>query len=154
MIVYRLSRKKYSGDLTGKGSQKYGGRWNSPGYRILYTSQSIALCTVEVAVHLPFGYIPEEYYLTSIEIPDSIKITAFKPTDLPKNWNSMAPIPATKKIGDNFIKENKHLVLQVPSASVQGDFNYLINPKHKDFSKVKIKKTEPFSFDQRLFVRI
>jgi RES domain-containing protein len=39
------------------------------------------------------------------------------------------------------------LVLKVPSAVVPGDFNYLINPKHKNFNKIKIKNKEPFSFD-------
>jgi len=43
--------------------------------------------------------------------------------------------------------------VQVPSAVVQGEFNFLLNPAHKDFKKVKILKTEAFAFDKRLFIK-
>jgi RES domain-containing protein len=153
MIVYRLSKKKYSGDLSGRGSEKFGGRWNNPGVRMVYTSGSIALCALEVAVHTPFGIIPKNYFLVAIEIPNSIKITLLDEVDLPRNWSTTVPTQITQKIGDKFINENKNLALRVPSATAQGDYNYLINPNHKDFGKLKIKKMELFSFDERLFVR-
>lgn len=47
----------------------------------------------------------------------------------------------------------KHLLMQVPSATVQGEYNYLINPKHKDFKKIKLIKSEQFVFDERLFIK-
>jgi len=43
------------------------------------------------------------------------------------------------------------LVLKVPSAVVQEEYNYLVNPNHRDFHKVKIIAVEPFTFDERLF---
>jgi RES domain-containing protein len=45
------------------------------------------------------------------------------------------------------------LVLKVPSATVQGTFNYLINPRHSDFSKVQVTATVAFEFDKRLFIK-
>ena len=54
---------------------------------------------------------------------------------------------------ENSLKENKFLVMKVPSATVQGEFNYLINPRHKNFNQIKIVKIENFNFDERLFKR-
>lgn len=153
MIVCRLSKEKYRNDLSGKGAEIAGGRWNSKSTAVIYTSESRALCTAEIAVHTPIGIIPENYYLAEIEIPDEIEIEEISISRLPADWNQFPHSHATQKTGNQFISDNKSLVLKVPSAVVQGDFNYLINPRHADFSKVKIKRTESFSFDERLFRR-
>jgi RES domain-containing protein len=151
MIVYRITRQKYTNDLSGKGAEKTGGRWNSKGTTMLYCSNSIAHACMEVVVNLPSGNPPPRYVLIIIEIPDTIKVSVLQIKDLPKKWNIYPHPEQTQKMGDKFIKENKHLILQVPSASVQGDVNFLINPNHPDFKKIKIKKVEPFGFDDRLF---
>ncbi len=151
MIVYRLSTQKYSDDLTGIGAELAGGRWNYKGTRILYTSDSRALCTAEIAVHTPMGLIPKDYYLITIEISYDLSIDTVKANDLPKNWRNFPYSGITQEIGEEFVNKRKSLILRVPSAVVQGDFNYLINPTHKDFKKVKVKSKEPFSFDERLF---
>lgn len=152
MIVYRLSKAKYSNDLSGKGAELAGGRWNSKGTAFIYTGQSIALCMAEVAVHIPLGIIPSDYELITLEIPDN-EILELKKQDLPEDWKSLPNSYASQSIGDEFVKNGKFLILKVPSAVVQGEFNYLINPQHPKIKKVKIKKTESFSFDHRLFVR-
>lgn len=152
MIVYRLSRAKYSHDLSGKGAELAGGRWNSKGTALVYTGQTIALCMTEVAVHIPFGIIPIDYELITLEIPDE-EIFELKKSQLPDDWKSLPPGYSTQGIGDEFVKKGKQMILKIPSAVVQGEFNYLINPLHSKIKKVKIKKTETFSFDQRLFVR-
>lgn len=151
MIVYRITREKYARDLSGKGAEKIGGRWNSKGTAMLYCSNSIAHASMEVVVNLPLGNPPPGFVLITIEIPDTVKAGTLQIKDLPKHWNMYPHIEQTQKLGDKFIRDGKNLLLKVPSASVQGDFNYLINPRHKDFSKVKIKKVEPFGFDIRLF---
>jgi len=149
MIVFRLTKAKYANDLSGKGAELGGGRWNSKGIAMLYTSDSRALCVTEIAVHLPLGILPKNYQLISIEIPDS-EIFPLDKTFLPIDWKSISKIADTRRIGDGFVSINKHLVLKVPSAVVQGDFNYLINPRHPDFYKIKIQKVEHFDFDERL----
>lgn len=153
MIVYRLGNEKYKTDLSGKGAEKAGARWNSKGLAMVYTSESRALCTTEIAVRTPLGNIPVDYYLTIIEIPASIEIGEIKPADLPRDWKSIPHPHSTQLTGDKFIAAGKFLVLKVPSAVVQGDYNYLINPAHKLMSKIKIVKTELFEFDERLFVK-
>lgn len=152
MIVYRLSKSKYSHDLSGKGAERSGGRWNSKGVAMVYTSESRALSTTEIAVHTPLGNIPTDYKIISIEIPDEL-IGAVELDNLPSGWNSIPHSRVTQDIGDKFISDNVYLVLKVPSAVVQGDHNYLINPNHKDINKVKILEVEGFNFDKRLFVK-
>ncbi|MFD2244713.1 RES family NAD+ phosphorylase [Pontibacter ruber] len=153
MIVYRLSKGMYRNDLSGKGAELAGGRWNSKGVAMLYTSESIALCTVEVAVHMPLGIVPKDYHLVQIEIPDDVSISEIREDTLPVEWKSFPHPNVTQEMGDNFVAAFEHLVLKVPSATVQGTHNYLINPRHREFSKVQVVDTIPFEFDKRLFIK-
>lgn len=151
MIVYRLSKQAYIHDLSGRGAELNGGRWNSKGTAVVYTSSSRALAVLEVAVHTPLGFMPADYFMATIELPNNADV--FKPgvDQLPEKWNSNPLIKATQQIGDGFVKVNKYLALQVPSATVTGDFNYLLNPLHPDFKAVKIINIDFFEFDSRLF---
>ncbi len=151
MKVYRWIKEKYKDDLTGKGAEKAGGRWNSKGQAMLYTSESRSLCTAEIAVHTPLGNIPLDYFLITIEIPDTIDINELEIVDLPIDWKAIPHSNSTQLIGDKFLEDGKYLLMKVPSVVVQGDFNFLINPAHKLFSKISIFKTEQFEFDERLF---
>ena len=151
MMLYRLSKQAYCNDLSGYGAEKTGGRWNSKGIPMLYTASSRALAMVEIAVHVPLGIIPFNYYLIIIEIGGEESMLKANISDFPPNWNKSPFIKATQLIGDNFIRSNTHLVLQVPSVIVPGDYNYLINPRHPLFKNVQVKNTEPFEFDLRLF---
>jgi RES domain-containing protein len=149
MIVYRLSKQAYMYDLSGRGAELNGGRWNSKGTAVVYTSSSRALSVLEVAVHTPFGFMPTDYFMVSITIPDNSSILELE--KLPEGWDTNPLIKATQLIGDNFKKAHQYLALKVPSATVAGDFNYLLNPHHPDFKSVEITGTERFEFDSRLF---
>lgn len=153
MIVFRLSKAAYANDLSGRGAEKAGGRWNSKGTTMVYTSESRALCTTEIAVHTPLGILPVDYVIIAIEIPDTVPVTELKTPALPDDWKSLPHSHSTQEIGDTFVTNEKTAVLKVPSAVVQGEFNYLLNPAHKDFKKIKVKLVEPFDFDERLFIR-
>jgi RES domain-containing protein len=151
MKVYRLCKSAWKHDLSGRGAEITGGRWNSKGVPVLYTSSSRALCMVEIAVHTPMGTLPTDYFMVEIDIPDTCKIEIISENDLPRSWESFAYMQITQFMGDNFIKKNLALVLKVPSAVVRGDFNYLINPGHKDTHSIKIENISEFGFDRRLF---
>lgn len=153
MIVFRLSKSTYAADLSGKGAEMSGGRWNSKGTAMVYTSQSRSLCTVEIAVHTPLGNIPLDYMLISIDIPDELTIQEITPDELTKDWNALSHIHDTQLIGDQVIKSSAHPLLKVPSAVVQGEYNYLINPRHPESRKISIREIEPYNFDRRLFVK-
>jgi RES domain-containing protein len=151
MRVFRLIRKKYGIELSGKGAALSGNRWNSRGTELIYTSESRALAMAEVAVHLSLSILPKDYVMVEIEIPNSVSISSLKTDDLPQGWNSFPHLLDTQKIGDDFVAERKSCVLKVPSAVVPGDFNFLINSNHLDFSAIKIVGYKDFPFDQRLF---
>jgi RES domain-containing protein len=107
------------------------------------------LALLEVLVHLPALIAPNNYYLVSIEVPDT-SIVRVAAKDLPPNWNAMQPPTIIKKVGDDFLTENKYLLLKVPSAIVPAEYNYLLNIQHPDMKKVKVISKELFSFDKRL----
>ena len=151
MIVFRLSKAVYANDLSGRGAEISGGRWNSRGKAMLYTSESRALCTTEIAVHTPLGICPANYKLVTILIPEELKVIEIHLRKLPEEWSNFPHHPKTAMLGNDFLNEQKSAILKVPSAVVPGDFNYVINPHHKDASFIKIKKIEDFSFDHRLF---
>lgn len=153
MTVYRLSKERHKNDLSGKGAEKTGGRWNSRGVAMLYTSQSRALCTTEIAVHSSLGIIPANYWMIEIELPDIIDVFEIGSAKLSRDWKTFPHQHSTQAIGDDFVRAGKYLIMKAPSAVVQGDFNYLINPAHSLFHKVKIKGAELFEFDERLFIR-
>ncbi|WP_053405269.1 RES family NAD+ phosphorylase [Persicobacter sp. CCB-QB2] len=150
MQLFRLSRFPYKDELSGKGAAKFGNRWNSKGTEVIYTASSRALANAEVAVHLPLGILPQDYYMVEIGVPENSSTLELNMEDLPKGWNALPHIPATQKIGDLFVRENAFLLLKVPSVVVFGDFNYVINPFHAQLSEVKIVNTYPFPFDRRL----
>lgn len=152
MIVYRLSKAKYAESLDGRGAELAGGRWNSKGIPVIYTAEHISLCMAEVAVHLPLGIVPTDYNLIAPDIPEE-EINADFKKDLPYDWRTTYTIEDTQNIGDHFFTSGLKMILKVPSVVVQGEFNYLINPRHPKIKKVKIIKNQPFNFDERLFLR-
>jgi RES domain-containing protein len=151
MQVYRLSKKKYAGELSGKGAALSGNRWNSKGVEMIYTAESRALAMAEVVVHLPIHLFPKDFVMLEILIPDSIKIEVVTQNELPNLWHAFPHHPKTQLIGDHFIRTNEYAVLKMPSAVVQGDFNFLINPFHNQFKRIKIKTQSSFIFDNRFF---
>ncbi len=151
MEVYRLCRKEFAEPLTGLGASLRGGRWNSAGVHMLYTASNRSLAMAEVAVHLTMATLPEDFVMLTIFVPDDAAEKKVLPASLPVNWNIFPPHPSTQQIGDDFVRENKNLLLRVPSAVTRGDFNYLINTAHPDFEKVKIVSSEKFPFDLRIF---
>jgi RES domain-containing protein len=150
MIIFRLSREKYKDTLSGYGASLNGQRWNSKGTEVIYAAESRALATSEVAVHIPLGILPKDYYMVEIDVPDDIKVNSIQTEQLPASWNSIPHRPTTQKIGDELVRENVYAVLKVPSAVILGDFNFIINPRHSDFGRIKILKSMPFPFDPRL----
>jgi RES domain-containing protein len=148
MKLYRISKCRFVDDLSGTGAALYGGRWNSKGTYILYTAASPALALLESIVHL--SHIPVSgYCMITLEIPDGLS-TEIKDADLPSNWQQHPPPAGLKKIGDRFVKENKSLALKIPSALLPEDFNFLLNPNHSQFSKIKLTAKRTLVFDDRL----
>src|SRR3954470_8827955 len=71
MLVYRISKRSFAGDLNGIGARLYGGRWNSVGISMLYTASSRSLAILEILVHTTHNFIPDEMEMVAISIPDN-----------------------------------------------------------------------------------
>jgi RES domain-containing protein len=151
MRVYRLSRKKYPDHLSGKGAATYGARWNPAGIELVYTADSRALAMAEVSVHLSLAMMPDDFIMITIEIPSSVSILAVEEESLPEGWNDFPYNIETQSIGSHFVSGGGSCVLKVPSAVVQGDFNYLINPVHADFKRISTVAQNDFLIDRRFF---
>ena len=149
MILYRIANCNYITNLDGMGARLYGARWNSKGNAVVYLASSRALAVLEVLVHLQPLFTPSNFCLVEIEVPDN-SILTLDIKSLPDNWQDASSPYELKTLGNQFIKETKYLMMKVPSSVVPEEYNYLLNPRHADISKVKILNTSPFSFDDRL----
>ncbi|MEP7081303.1 MAG: RES family NAD+ phosphorylase [Ginsengibacter sp.] len=147
MIVYRITLAIHSMKLLASG---YPARWNSKDVKMIYTAQSRALACLENVVHRNSKGLQNNFRVMQIFVPDDMVLMEIKETDLLKGWKKFDKFPYTQSLGDQWIHEAKSGILKIPSAIVSGDSNYLINPEHKDFKKVKLLKTEPFEFDGRI----
>ncbi|UAY51442.1 RES family NAD+ phosphorylase [Ferruginibacter albus] len=151
MITYRITNSLYNNDISGNGAKINGGRWNSKGIPLLYTSQYISLTLLEMLVHSNFSNYTKSFGLDLlyIFIPDNSLVREINAEKLKKDW--IEDVEYTRFIGDEFIKAKENLILKVPSVVVTEEYNFLLNPLHTDFKKIKINKTNPFKPDQRLF---
>lgn len=147
MKVYRISNEKYTEHLNGEGAYRVGGRWNSKGVRMVYTSTSIALASLEVLVHTDGLPLRNGLILLTFEIPNKYIQLLENP---PLNWNEIPPKGAAKIVGDEFISSNKLLGLKVPSAIIPEEYNVLLNPLHKYMEKVDLVSSRGYAFDGRL----
>lgn len=151
MEVFRLTRRKYTTNLSGKGAALKGARWNSVGTEIIYTASNRSLAMAEVAVHFTLATIPDDYYMLTIYAPENTSLKTVQVKDLPPRWNQFPHNKNTQRFGDKFVGENAHCLLRIPSVVTPGDFNVLINPFHTEFAKIKIISADPFPFDKRIF---
>ncbi|MEO6329285.1 MAG: RES family NAD+ phosphorylase [Ginsengibacter sp.] len=147
MIVFRISNELYKNDISGNGSAVNGSRWNSKGKRMVYTGEYISLVILESLVHLKHADIPDNQYLLQIEIPQA-DFSEIRQSKIKDDWQE--ELNYTQWIGDQFILAGKSLVLKVPSAVVPQEHNFLLNPLHTDFKKIKIVSSELLNLDKRL----
>lgn len=147
--AFRIVKAKYAATaFDGQGSRIFGGRWNSPGVSVVYTGSTLSLCALENLVHLsqPVGM---KYVSIMVEFDEDV-VEVVDHDDLPEEWTEEPPPPSTQMIGNKWVAEARSAVLQIPSVIIPSESNYLLNPNHEDFEKVRIHPPEPFAFDPRL----
>jgi RES domain-containing protein len=150
LTAWRIFQPRHAGAaFTGAGARLYGGRRNSKGVAVVYTSQSLALAALELLVHLHAAQILERYRVTPVTFDPEL-VRDVDRAQLPRNWRA-DPAPARlRAIGDRWVAGNESAVLCVPSAVIETEFNFLLNPAHADFARLVIGKSRPFRFDPRL----
>ena len=151
--AWRLTKRKHLRTaFNGAGARWYGGRWNSPGTCIVYTAQSQSLAALELLVHLDDPLLlVEKYALIPVEV-DTALVLEVPRSSLPRSWQATPPAAQLRSIGDDWARDATSVVLQVPSAVVPAENNYLLNPRHPDFAKLRIGKPVSFQFDPRLAI--
>jgi RES domain-containing protein len=152
--LYRLARKPFvegpGGAFSGEGAYLAGSRWNTPGHRMAFAAESESLATLEYLVHATSEMFFHDTVLVIAELDDRY-ITALNAETLPKDWRSFPPAHATQRIGDEWLAAGASAAMQVPSAIVPRERNVLINPRHRDFAKLKILQIEDRGIDPRLW---
>jgi RES domain-containing protein len=148
--VWRIVKEKYAGEaFSGEGARRAGGRFNSPGRLVVYTSESLALAELEILVNLPTDRLLSSYVAFRASIPDR-RVSTLDREELPEGWRaypSPEPVPA---IGDRWLRSEESLALCVPSAVVPGEDNVLINPRHPAFEEVETEGSFDPENDDRL----
>ena len=147
MLVYRITLAKYSDRLIASGRAA---RWNPNEVEMIYTASSRSLACLENVVHRDKLGLSQVFSIVTIECPNDIKIKTIYLTDLSANWIDFDQMRITQSIGEKWVRDNESAILQVPSSIVSEEVNYLVNPKHPDFERVKILKSQPFVFDSRI----
>ncbi len=135
--------------MSGDGAYRRGGRWNPPGIRVVYCAESRSLALLEVLANIkrPALLGDQAWVLIPIEIPVNL---IEKPARVPDSWRDTPYTAASQAFGAEWVQAQRSAALRVPSAVVPGEFNYLLNPAHPDFKRIKAGQPEPFAFDARI----
>jgi RES domain-containing protein len=149
MILYRFSHKNFARDISGEGARLKGGRWNHKGIPALYSSEFISLGLLEVLVNANTLEELQQVRLMEIEIPDNLPTEVLTPKQLKKDWQF--DFEYTQWLGSEILRTRNVCLIKCPSAVVNKEHNFIINPLHKDFKKVKLVTSTSFYFDERLF---
>lgn len=153
ITAWRLAAPEYSRTveemLSGEGALRFGGRWNRPGRPAVYLGSSLALASMELLVHLKAPAVLRTYRKMPVFIPERL-VMHIKGDELPNDWAEPGLYPITQDIGDRWLEGVESVVLQVPSAVVIGETNFIVNPEHAEFREIDAGPVSDFSYDRRL----
>jgi RES domain-containing protein len=149
MRAFRIADRRFP-IFDGAGGRLVGGRWNSPGGRVIYAAETFAGAVLEILVHANIGRLPSNHALIEIEIPDEIGIESIAAVDVP-GWDHPG-FRASRAYGDRWLAERRSSVLLVPSAVTCGrERNVLMNPDHAEFARITASPPQVLRWDERLF---
>jgi RES domain-containing protein len=149
LTVWRLVTVRYADSaFSGEGARLYGGRWNRKGVPIVYTADSQSLAMLEMLVQ--DEPLRARYVMIPASIPSNVKIERLDPGHLRANWRDVAARERLQLIGGEWAKSRSSAVLAVPSSVIPAETNYLLNPRHAAYAKIRIGKPQVFITDLRL----
>src|SRR5262249_26652657 len=129
-----------------------GGRWNSPGVRVVYVSESLSLSVLEILVHLQTNVLLSSYVTFAVELPETV-IEELPTAALPADWREFPAPPAVRALGDAWVARGSSAALRVPSAVLAMEHTYLLNPAPAEFVGLAVSGPEPLDGDARVFRR-
>ena len=150
--AWRIVKEKHAATaFSGEGAARTGGRWNSRGVPLIYTSSTQSLAALESLVHLN---PPVLFKYVAIRIAFDDALVEIVPAKaLPPDWRAEPPPPSSKRVGDAWVLGARSAVLALPSVIIPAERNFLLNPAHPDFRRISFGKPQRFAFDPRLLVR-
>ena len=139
-------------DLSGKGAELTGGRWNDPGVPMIYAAMTRSMACLETLVHLNAGGLPLNRYLVEITAPDALWTQARRESEdsLSVGWDATPPGRVSTSFGTDWVRSQSTALLIVPSAIIPEECNVLINPVHPDSAHVTASKVRRWTYDPRL----
>lgn len=147
-------------DLSGGGAAAVGGRYNSPGTAVVYTSSCVALAVLETVVHFAARASEQaNRYLIELSVPRAVYdarqiLTLDQMQEDYPFWDAVPFAEAAQGAGDYWVASGVSALLQVPSAIVAcrevPDCNLMINPAHPDAPRIEVVRRERFVYDPRL----
>jgi RES domain-containing protein len=150
VVGWRIVKARHaSSAFSGEGARLFEGRWNSSGVRMVYCSEHLSLAALEIVVHIRPVTIPDKFRAFRVAWNERMMIS-IELSQLPKGWNAHPPGPASKSIGDDWVRKGESAVLGLPSVLVPQERTFLLNPQHRDFAKIKITDAGIFAVDPRL----
>lgn len=149
LIVWRLTTARFAKSaFSGDGARLYGGRWNRKGVPLVYTAATQSLAMLEMLVQ--DEPLRARYVMIDVRIPKGVQVDRVRVNDLPANWRSIAARDSLHAIGTDWARKRGAGVLAVPSAVIPAEANYLLNPLHPDFRRIRVGKPQRFETDLRL----
>jgi RES domain-containing protein len=150
VVGWRIVKDKHArAAFSGEGARIFEGRWNSAGVRMVYCSENLALAALEILAHTQPVRMRDKFRAFRIGFDESLmEIVDLK--KLRKGWDAQPAGPLSRQIGDDWINSGRSAVLALPSVLVPLERSFLLNPKHRDFAKIKIADAGEFVLDRRL----
>ena len=151
-LIWRLASPAYAHSLDGEGARLAGGRWNSPGQRMIYASSHLSLSVLEVFVHIPPSLRDDlpELEAVLLSVPEDAAATTVRIDRFEKLMADSDPLAACRAVGDAWLKSGRELMLTTPSVIVPEEWNVMLNPSHPRMGDVRIERSRRFHFDLRL----
>ena len=127
---------------------------NVPFARDEFTADSISLyANIDLAQIRGYGLgvdaVRLDYVYFTVDIPPNVSTTKLQRR--PRGWQDEPPALASMRIGDSWLRLGETALLEVPSAIVPTENNFLLNPSHRDFAKLRISPVRAFQFDPRMW---
>jgi RES domain-containing protein len=148
--VWRIASAAHAA-FDGEGARRYGSRWTPRGVPAVFTSATLSLAALERFVHTDSDLEPADLVAIPIEISDDIAIEFVDVETLTTGWRTFPPPPALSVIGEQWLRASRTAILSVPSVVIPHERNLVLNPMHRDFARLSIGRSEPFSFDPRMW---
>jgi len=151
MKVFRIVQDQLrTSDLSGTGAFRTGGRWNSKGTYMLYTSENSSLALLEISLHYDNGDMPPELFIMEIDIADDSLVYTLPDDQYSKGWLKLSLLENQAQ-GNAWMNEKEWLGIRVKSAINQREYNILLNPLYPDYNNlVKVNLVSKLPIDERL----